>query len=99
MREPTVGIFGDAVSGNGGTAMCLSKQNPELARGASRLSRRRSRVWLRRINILTLMAFASTSYRADRLRQEKLDFPIQGSALSRSEFSQAGLEIRWNTYQ
>ena len=59
------------------------------------------RFWLRRINILTLLAFdaASTPHRANRLRQEKLDFPIQGSALSRSEFSQAGLEIRWNTYQ
>jgi hypothetical protein len=51
----------------------------------------------RRINIPTLLA--STPYRANRLCQEKLDFPIQGSALSRSEFSQAGLEIRWNTYQ
>src|SRR5437016_14638586 len=27
-REPWFGIIGDAVSGNGGTAMCLSKQNP-----------------------------------------------------------------------
>lgn len=59
------------------------------------------RFWLRRINIPTLLAFdaASTLHRANRLCQEKLDFPVQGSALSGSEFSQAGLEIRWNTYQ
>jgi hypothetical protein len=55
-----------------------------------------------RINIRTLLAFgaASTLYpRANRLCEEKLDFPIQGSALSRSEFNQSGLETRWNTYQ
>ncbi len=54
------------------------------------------------INIPTILAFdaASTPYpRANRLCEEKLDFPIQGSALSRSEFNQADLEIRRNTYQ
>jgi hypothetical protein len=55
--------------------------------------------WLRGINIPTLLALASTPHRANRLLQEKLDFPIQGSALSRSELSQAGLEIRRNTNQ
>jgi hypothetical protein len=54
---------------------------------------------LGRINIPTLLAFASTPHRANRLLQEKLDFPIQGSALSRSELSQASLQIRWNTNQ
>ncbi|PYU23137.1 MAG: hypothetical protein DMG30_12625 [Acidobacteria bacterium] len=66
-------------------------------------------MWLRRtlaignrINIPTLLAFdaASIPYpRANRLCEEKLDFPVQGSPLSRSEFDQSGLETRWNTYQ
>lgn len=55
--------------------------------------------WLCRISVPTLLPFASTPYRANRLFKEKLDLPIQRSALSRSEFSQAGLEIRWDTYQ
>lgn len=69
--------------------------------GVSASLQEHHRFWLRRINIPALLAFdaASTLHRANRLCQEKLDFPVQGSALSGSEFSQAGLEIRWNTYQ
>ncbi|PYU19218.1 MAG: hypothetical protein DMG32_24940 [Acidobacteria bacterium] len=55
-----------------------------------------------RINIPTLLAFDAASTlcpRANRLCEEMLDFPIQGSALSRSQFNQSGLETRWNAYQ